>query len=405
MSAREVMRFALSGLSANKVRSALTTLGVLIGVGSVILLIAVGNGSSRQIEANIEALGTNTLTVFSGGAGRGASQTGTVSSSQVLTLAAATALGSSLEAPDVASVSPEVGTSETITYEGSSTTSSVVGTYPSYFTATNSPVGTGSAFTSADLASAAKTIVLGQTVVSDLFGTASPIGAVVQVGSTQFTVVGVLANKGGSGFNDPNDVAVAPLTTVQQNLTGFGALSSIVVQATSPSTVADAQAEITSILDQQLGITSASQATYRILNQSQLLTTRTATSKTFTVLLGAVAGISLLVGGIGITNIMLVTVTERTREIGIRKALGAPRGAILAQFLAEATLLSLVGGLLGVGLALAGSRLTIVGVHPAVVPASIPLALGVAMAIGIFFGGYPANRAASLRPVEALRYE
>jgi putative ABC transport system permease protein len=200
-------------------------------------------------------------------------------------------------------------------------------------------------------------------------------------------------------------VAIAPLPAVQQSLTGFGPLGQILVQAKSAEAVDSAQAEVTDILNQRHGITATATADFRILNQATLQETVSAATGTFTVLLGAVAAISLLVGGIGITNIMLVTVTERTREIGIRKAIGAPRGAILGQFLVEATVLSLVGGLLGVLIAVVGAQFTIAGVKPVLVPLSIVLALAVSVAIGLFFGSYPANRAAKLRPIEALRFE
>jgi putative ABC transport system permease protein len=222
-----------------------------------------------------------------------------------------------------------------------------------------------------------------------------------------FTVVGVLAEKSSTGFQDANDTAIAPLTAVRQVLTGYGALNSILVEARSPEKVDAVQSEVATILDQRMNVsaTSSSTAPYRIQNASQLLQTQTDTANTFTTLLGAVAAISLLVGGIGITNIMLVTVTERTREIGIRKALGAPRRVILTQFLIEATLLSVIGGALGVAAALIGSSFEIVGVKPVIVPSSIGLALGVSIAIGLFFGGLPAGRAARLRPIDALRYE
>jgi putative ABC transport system permease protein len=406
VSGREIMAAALRGLSANKLRSMLTTLGILIGVGAVILLVAVGNGSAKQIKANIDQLGTNTVTVFGGGAGRRFGGGGAASSqNQQLTVRAAQALMDRTEAPDIKSVSPEVSTTSTVSYVGASTSTSVIGTYPAYFQATNSPIGRGSPFGADDVTGNRKVVVIGQTVATHLFDTVNPLDKQIVIGATPFTVVGVLADKGATGFEDPNDTIIAPLTTVQEKLTGYGAITSIVVQATSADTVDAAQSEATTILDEELHVTNAATAPYRILNQSQLLATRTQANKTFTVLLASVAAISLLVGGIGITNIMLVTVTERTREIGIRKALGAPKRAILAQFLTEATLLSLVGGLLGVLAGMVGSRFTIVGVHPVVVPGSIALALGVCVVIGVFFGGYPANRAASLRPVDALRYE
>ena len=208
-----------------------------------------------------------------------------------------------------------------------------------------------------------------------------------------------------TGPQDSNATLVAPLTTVRDTLAGYGPLSSITVQATSSDTVTMAQNEVTAILDAVLGVVVLDQATYRVLNASQLLSTATSSADTFTVLLAAVAAISLLVGGIGVTNIMLVTVTERTREIGIRKALGAQRGSILGQFLTEATILSLLGGALGVIVGVVGSQFTIAGTEPVLVPASILLAFGVSAAIGLFFGSMPANRAARLLPVEALRYQ
>ncbi len=404
MSPGEVLRFAAAGLAANKVRSALTTLGILIGVGSVILLVAVGNGSSQAVQASLQGLGTNTLTVLHTGAG-GFGPAASRSSNQAakdLTVADARAL---LAASGVKSVSPVVSTSETLTYQGAShTVSSFTGTYPSYFEASSSPVSKGTYFTNSDVLNARKIMVIGATTATDLFGSASPVGQKVYVGGVPFTVAGVLKKKGSSGLQNADDTAIAPLSTVQESLTGYGSLNNIVVQAASPAVVNTVQSEITSILDQRHGVTS-SNADFQVLNQASLLSATSSTSHTFTVLLGAVAAISLLVGGIGITNIMLVTVTERTREIGIRKAIGAPRGAILGQFLAEATLLSVIGGALGVLAGLIGSRFTIVGVKPVVVPTSILLAFAVSVAIGLFFGGFPASRAAGMRPVDALRYE
>ncbi|MGD0322005.1 MAG: ABC transporter permease [Acidimicrobiales bacterium] len=421
----EILRFAFHGLSANKLRSALTTLGILIGVGAVILLVAVGNGSSRQIQANIENLGTNTLTVFSGGFGRQASSaSGTQSQSTALTLQNAEGLANKASAPDVYSVSPVTSTSATTTYEGSSTTATITGTYPSYFRASNSPVEDGSYFTATDVNKAYDVVDIGATVAQDLFGTnAAAVGKSISIDGSPFEVLGVLKSKGTTGITDANAIAIAPYTSVQDVLTGYGSLSEILVQATSAQTTNAADSEITAILDKELGVTSSTGAAtvaarssgfgsrssssqpFEVLNQSQLLSTSTSTSHTFTVLLGAVAAISLLVGGIGITNIMLVTVTERTREIGIRKAVGAPKSAILGQFLAESVLLSVFGGVLGIVAGFIGSMFTIVGVKPVIVPDSIVLAVGVSVLIGLFFGSYPANRAASMRPIEALRYE
>ncbi len=403
MSLLQTLRFAFGGLAANKVRSALTMLGVLIGVAAVIVLLAVGNGSSQAVKDSIEKLGTNALTVSSGG-GFGGSRAATVT--KPLTVDDARALADPASAPHIESVAPETTTSQTALYEGTShTVSQVVGTYPAYFKASNSKVTRGDYFSDDDVLGSRKVAVIGSTTATDVFGTADPVGRKMTLGGTPFTVVGVLATKGGTGFQDPDDVVVAPLPTVQNAFTGFGSLGQILVEAKSADATTQAQDEITTVLMGRHGIKDPTALDFRVSSQASLLTTQADTNKTFTVLLGAVAAISLLVGGIGITNIMLVTVTERTREIGIRKAIGAPRGVILGQFLAESTLLSLIGGGLGVAAGLIGSHFTIVGIKPVIIPESVVGAFAIAVAIGLFFGGYPANRAASLRPIEALRHE
>jgi len=400
----QVFRFALAGLSANKLRSVLTMLGILIGVGSVILLVAVGNGSSQSVQSAISSLGATSITVLhtEGSAAGSTSSSTAFAEPQNLTVQDAQALAS---AQGVTSASPVVSTSETLSNGGTSDTGvSLTGTYPSYFASENDTLSAGADFTTQQVNMAQDVVVLGSEAATELFGTANPVGQSVLVAGIPFTVVGVLASKGSTGLASADNTAIAPLTTVQDALTGFGTLNDIVVQAKSAALVVTAEGEITSILNERHHET-ATDEDFEVLSASTALSTATSTSRTFTVLLGAVAAISLLVGGIGITNIMLVTVTERTREIGIRKAIGATPGVILAQFLTEATLLSVTGGVLGVLAGLLGTRFQIVGVKPVVVSFSIPLALGFSVLIGLIFGGLPANRAAGMRPADALRYE
>ena len=253
------------------------------------------------------------------------------------------------------------------------------------------------------MTSAARVAVIGSTLASELFPGSTALGQQVSVGGTPFTVVGILAQQSGIGFNDPNSVVIAPLSRIQDSFTGYDAVSSLTIEATNSGAVTAAQGESEIMLNQLLGVTDTATEPYTITNQSSLLQTAATSAASFTVLLGAVAAISLLVGGIGVTNVMLVAVTERTREIGIRKALGATRGAILGQFLAEAATLTLVGGILGVIAALIGAQYPVNGTQPVVLSYSIPLALGVSVAIGVFFGVYPAARAAAMRPIQALR--
>jgi putative ABC transport system permease protein len=404
-------------------RSALTTLGILIGVAAVIILVAVGNGSSISIQNQISRLGSNTLTVSSAstaGGGRGggfpslfagqaaAATSGTKIRAPHLTMDDAQALTDKTLAPDVLGVAPVVSASSvTAAYEGAShTIGTFTGTTTTYLLIDNDSVQTGQIFTDADFEAHRRVALVGPTVAKDLAGGdgTSIVGKTVTFNGKEFTVVGILAAKGSTGPQDQDDRVIAPATAVQDTLSGYGNLSSISIKATSASTVSLAQTEVQSILDGRHGVT-ASNRDYSVFSAASLISTATSSSQTFTVLLGAVAAISLLVGGIGVMNIMLVTVTERTREIGIRKAIGAGHGDIVAQFLLEAAMLSLFGAAVGVMVGLIGSQFDVIGVHPVVATYSVGLAFAVAMAVGLVFGIYPANRAASLRPIEALRYD
>ena len=406
----ENVAIAVRGIAANRLRSALTMLGILIGVGSVILLVAVGTGSSAAVKKQLDSLGTNTLTVFkAGGFGGfgGRSRTGTQSRQITLTPADVTALQDPVNAPDIAQVAPTVNASPTGTYQGSTyAPGRFIGTTANYASITNNSVVQGTFFTADDVDQHHKVVVLGSTVVTNLFGTGvNPVGDSVQFGNGTFRVIGVLKSKGTNGVQDQDDIAMAPVTAVEDVLTGTtGGYSGITLQAASSKRAGAAQSEVESILNARHPSTTGT-SSFQVLNQASLIATSNSTNHVLTVLLGAVAAISLLVGGIGVMNIMLVTVTERTREIGIRKAIGARRSDILGQFLVEAVLLSLLGGIAGVIAGVVGSRFRIVGIQPVVQLYSVGLAFGVALLVGLFFGIYPANRAASLRPIEALRYE
>ena len=405
----EIVRVALAAQAANKLRSGLTILMLMIGVASVIDLVAVGNGSSRAVENQIDALGSNVLTVNAAPTLGGLFRRGAGASGTSLTVADANALNNNFQDPDVASASPVVTAgSVTLTYgSGTYSPSSFVGTTPTYQQARNYTLAEGSWFTTADVTNHARVVVVGPTVVTELFGGQDPVGQTVQVNGANFTVIGVTNSKGTNGSTNLDDIGITPLTAAQDTLTGYGSISQILVQAKSRDQLNAAQTEVQDILNQLSppSATSGGSSNFLVENQGSILSASTASSNVFTTLLARVAAISLLVAGIGVMNMMLVSVTERTREIGIRKAVGARRSDILKQFLVEAVLVSIFGGIAGVGLGLITSKFKVAGVQPVIAPYSVFLAFGAAVAIGLFFGTYPASRAATMRPIEALRFE
>jgi putative ABC transport system permease protein len=366
----------------------------------VIVLIAVGKGSSNAVQESIDALGSNTLTVL---ATPGAATAGAASVSVTLSQKDAEALEDTAKAPVIKSVSPVLSASGTqLVYESSSyEPGEFVGTTPSYSEARNYQVESGSFFTAAQVKERARVAVIGPEVASELFPGQGAVGKTIQANGKSFEVIGVTKAKGSSGTQSQDDVVLAPISAVEDALAGYGELSSITVQAVSKEAIGEAEAQVNSILEERHGVSEG----ISVINQGSIIEASSSSEGVFTTLLAWVAAISLLVGGIGVMNIMLVSVTERTREIGIRKAIGGRRSDILAQFLTEALLVSAMGGVLGIAVGLIGSQFRIAGVQPAVAPYSIALAAAASLGSGLFFGTYPAARAARLRPIEALRFE
>lgn len=406
MNTSDLLEEVYLGVSANRVRSALTMLGIVIGIGSVIAMVSVGQGAKSQIESNIQSLGSNLLMVMPGAQrGAGSFVSSGRGSAQSLTLEDAQAIAS---VSGVRAVAPESSRRFQMTAKKNNTNTQVVGTTPAYQSVRNVSVALGSFFTDLQVAARAKVIVLGPTVRDDLFGTdASPLGERVRVNGVEFTVIGVTVAKGGSGMSSQDDMTFVPVTAMNTFLNKSDFVSTISIQATDEATMTATQEAVTSFLLGRHNISSLDQADFTIMNQSDIVSAASSVTGTFTMLLAAIASISLLVGGIGIMNMMLTTVTERTREIGLRQAIGAEKGEIVGQFLGEAILLTVMGGAIGilVGYGISRAISSFASMTTVVSWSSVSLAFGVSAGIGLVFGYYPARRAAHLDPILALRYE
>lgn len=406
MNYQDLIRETVAALSANKIRTGLTMLGIVIGIASVIAMVSIGEGAKRSIEGTIQGLGSNLLTILPGvvqpgrgivSSGRGSAQTLKDSDAEALQTISG-----------IAVISPELTRRFQITAPstGFNTNANVIGATPEYAAARNLVVKEGSFITDANLRGIGRVAVIGPTAAADLFGDEDPLGQSIRVSRMNFTVIGTLAEKGSGGFFNPDDAVFVPLTSMQKFLAGDDYLTTIGISVADKEAMPRVQEEVTALLAERHRVTIES-PDFSVISQAEILGTLTAVTTTFTIFLASIAGISLLVGGIGIMNMMLTTVTERTREIGLRKAIGATRRDINLQFLAEAVMLTFTGGLIGVFLGwLAAFGVTKLGiVQTSVSLSSVLLAFGVSGAIGIIFGYYPARRASHLNPIEALRYE
>ena len=406
----DTLATSLEAMRSHRMRSALTVLGILIGIAAVILTVGLGIGAQQQVTAQVEALGTNLLIISPGSTTSTTGLRGGFGSASTLTQADAQALASPVVAPDIAAVAPSTSSSQSLVAGASNWTTTVAGTTPSWLSVRARTMSSGVFLSNADQASAASVVVLGSTTATELFGSTDVVGQSVTIAGTPFTVTGVLAPSGSTGSSNNDDTAVIPLSTAQQRVssgTSRTSVQTVYVQAKSQSALSSAYQEANAELLALHGITNASNADFTITNQASLVSTAASVSKTLTVLLAGVAAISLLVGGIGVMNIMLVSVTERIREIGLRKALGARPSLIRRQFLIEASLLGLTGGVLGAALGIVGAKVLPTFISNPVA-LSMPAIIGsitIALAIGLVFGVYPASRAAQLAPIDALRSE
>ena len=403
----ESILIAWEGLIANKLRTALTMLGIIIGVGAVIAMISIGLGVQQKVQSSISSLGSNLLVVMPGAsssAGGGVRQA--AGSNITLTYSDAKAIGKSVSG--IANVAPAVSSSYQLVYGNQNWKTSVQGTTPDQQAIRSYTLASGSFISSRDEADRARVVVLGNTVATNLFGNASAVGKMIRIDKAPFRVIGVLDAKGQSSMGqDQDDIAIIPITTAQERLLGITYIHSISVQMEREDLLDKAQEDITTLLRSRHRLAATAENDFSVRNLTALMSTMQETTGTMTIFLGAIAAISLLVGGIGIMNIMLVSVTERTREIGIRKAIGATFSNILLQFLIEAMVVSVSGGLVGIflGIGAAYGITSVFGWQTVISPLSIGASFGITVVIGLFFGIYPARKAALLDPIDALRYE
>jgi len=393
----------MRALASNPLRSLLTMLGVIIGVGAVVAMIAIGQGARQAVTQQVQALGSNLLTVFASVAQLG----GVARGDAVRTLTLEDAEAVRKEVPGVTGISAEFSRAAQVVFRGENTTTTVSGVTPEFQVVRNFRPARGEFFTEEDMRTRAKVAVVGRTVATRILGETDPIGQRFKIRGVTFTIIGVMEEKGATSFSDRDDVVFVPLSTAQRRLFGVQHIRTMHVQMRSPEEMTEAQAVLTELLRTRHRLSPTQDNDFTIRSQADILQAFTGVSQTMTVLLGGIAAVSLIVGGIGIMNIMLVSVTERTREIGIRKAVGARRRDILLQFLVESVALSVTGGVIGVGVGIIGSKLInqFAGWATLLSVQAILLAFSFAVAVGVFFGLYPARRAAMLDPIVALRHE
>jgi len=400
-----ILRIAIRALARNKMRSLLTMLGIIIGVGAVIATVGLGQGAQEQVQNQIASMGTNLLYISSGSVNKGGIRLG---GGATKTLVNDDMKAILQEVPTIAEAAPGAGASAQVVSDNQNWYTRVTGTEPQYFDIRNWTFARGGNFTPDDVTRATNVVVLGATVQQNLFGNADPIGQTVRIGTLPFQVVGVLTAKGQSGLGqDQDDGVYVPITTLQKKITGQDWLQYIMASATSQPASYAAQGQITSLLRDRHRIRPGQDDDFTVRNLADVAQLADESSKVMTLLLASIAGVSLIVGGIGIMNIMLVSVTERTREIGIRIAIGATEGDVLRQFLSESVVLSLAGGIVGIlfGVASSITITKLLGWNILVSPAAMGAAVVFSMAVGIFFGFYPARKAAVMDPIEALRFE